>query len=248
MDTTGTARVRTGDTIEIDGGYQHRAVTEGVAVQRFWHRLKTVTIARVAPPEPGWVVLDLGCGSGVVADWLAARAGTVDAVDANPRAIDYARRTFVRPNLSFRLATADALPFAPGRFDRIYLLEFIEHLYQDQLAALFARLGTLLAPGGTVFLTTPNYRSPWPLLEGAMDRLGLAPHMEGEQHVSRPTPGLLRSLADSSGFAVVRQGRFAGAAPFLAAISWPLAEALDRAEHRLGSPLGSLLYALWRKA
>lgn len=242
-----TDGVRTGDTIDIDGGYQHRALTEGFAVQRFWHQLKTVTIERVAPPEPGMAVLDLGCGSGVVAAWLAERARSVDAVDANLRAIDYARRTFVHPNLSFHLATADALPFPAGRFDRIYVLEFIEHLYWGQLAALFSGLRTLLAPGGTVFLTTPNYRSPWPLLEGAMDRFGLAPHMEGEQHVSRPTPLLLRSLADESGFTVERQGRFAGAAPFAAAVSWRLAEALDRAEHRLGSPLGSLLYALWRK-
>jgi SAM-dependent methyltransferase len=248
MDTTGAERVRTGDTIDIDGGYQHRALTEGFVVQRFWHSLKTVTIERVAPPEPGTTVLDLGCGSGVVADWLAQRAGAVDAVDANSRAIDYARRTFVRENLAFHLATADALPFPEGRFDRIYVLEFIEHLYASQLAALFARVRTLLAPRGTVFLTTPNYRSPWPLLEGAMDRLGLAPHMEGEQHVSRPTPRLLRSLAAASGFSVERQGRFAGAAPFVAAVSWRLAEALDRAEHRLGSPLGSLLYSLWRKA
>lgn len=242
-----TEGVRTGDTIEIDGGYQHRALIGGSAVQRFWHRLKTVTIERVAPPEPGMAVLDLGCGSGVVADWLAARARSVDAVDANPRAIDFARRTFVRPNLCFHLATAEALPFPDGRFDRLYVLEFIEHLYWGQLATLFSGLRVLLAPGGTVFLTTPNYLSAWPLLEGAMDRLGLAPHMEGEQHVSRPTPRLLRSLADASGFRVVRQGRFAGAAPFAAAVSWQLAEALDQAENRLGCPLGSLLYALWRK-
>lgn len=242
-----TEGVRTGDTIGIDGGYQHRALTEGFVVQRFWHRLKAVTIERVAPPQPGMAVLDLGCGSGVVADWLAERARTVDAVDSNPRAIDYARRTFVRGNLTFHLATADVLPFPEGRFDRIYVLEFIEHLYRGQLAALFARLRALLAPGGTLFLTTPNYQSPWPLLEGAMDRLGLAPHMEGEQHVSHPTPRLLRSLADASGFTVLRQGRFAGAAPFAAAVSWRLAEALDRAEHRLGCPFGSLLYALWRR-
>ena len=247
MQATRTEGVRTGDTIDIDGGYQHRALTEGFVVQRFWHRLKTVTIERVAPPEKDMAVLDLGCGSGVVADWLAARARTVDAVDANPRAIEYARRTFGRDNLTFHLGTADALPLPEKRFERIYVLEFIEHLYAGQLAALFGSLRERLSPGGTVFLTTPNYRSPWPLLEGAMDRLHLAPHMEGEQHVSHPTPGFLRALAKETGFSVVRQGRFAGLAPFAAAASWRLAEAFDRAEHRLGCPLGSLLYALWKK-
>ena len=240
--------VRTGDTIAIEGAYQHRALTEGFVVQRFWHRLKTVTIERVAPPEPGMALLDLGCGSGVVADWLAARARSVDAVDANPRAVEYARSAFPRANLAFHQATADALPFPAGRFDRIYVLEFIEHLYAGQLEELFRGLASLLAPGGTIFLTTPNYRSPWPLLERGMDLFGLAPHMEGEQHVSHPNPRFLRDLAARSGFAVLRQGRFAGAAPFTSVFSWRLAEALDEAEHRIGCPLGSLLYSLWGRA
>jgi len=240
--------VRTGDTIDIEGAYQHRALTEGFVVQRFWHRLKTVTIARVAPPAPDMALLDLGCGSGVVADWLAQRARNVDAVDANPGAVDYARRAFPRPNLAFHLATADALPFPAGRFDRIYVLEFIEHLYAGQLETLFTQMRSLLAPGGTLFLTTPNYRSPWPVLEKTMDLLGLAPHMEGEQHVSHPNPRFLRDLARRSGFEVVTQGRFAGLAPFASALSWKLAEALDAAEHRIGCPVGSLLYSFWRPA
>lgn len=247
MGATRPKGFRRGDTIDIDGAYQHRALTDGFIVQRFWHHLKTVMIERVAPPEPWMRVLDLGCGSGVVSEWLAARAQTVDAVDANARAVEYARRTFPRGNLTFHLATADTLPFAEGRFDRIYALEFIEHLYWGQVAALFTRLRPLLAPGGTVFLTTPNYRSPWPLLEATMDVLGLAPRMDAEQHVSRPTPRRLRDLAATCGFAVQRQGRFAGAAPFAAAVSWRFAESLDCAEHSLGCPLGSLLYALWRK-
>ena len=38
---------RTGDTVAIDGGYQHRALTKGPAPQRFWHHAKTLAIARL---------------------------------------------------------------------------------------------------------------------------------------------------------------------------------------------------------
>ncbi|MFI5179810.1 MAG: class I SAM-dependent methyltransferase [Thermoanaerobaculia bacterium] len=247
MAAEGVGGIRTGDTIDIEGAYQHRALTEGFVVQRFWHRLKTVTIERVAPPEPQMRVLDLGCGSGVVSAYLAERSRTVDAVDANLRAIAYARGAFPRENLTFHLARADALPFPEGRFDRVYILEVLEHLYWEQLRTLAAEVHRLLAPAGTVFLTAPNYHSPWPVLEATVDLLRFAPHMEGEQHVSRPTPRRLRELADASGFDTLVQGRFAGLAPFSSIVSWRLAETIDRAETRIGCPLGSLLYALWRK-
>ncbi len=241
------AGIRSGDSIEIEGGYQHRALLEGFPVQRFWHHLKTLTIDRVAPPEPHMTLLDLGCGSGVVSSYLAERATFVDAVDANVRAVAYAKRVFGRRNLSFHLARADALPFREGRFDRVYCLEVIEHLYWSQIAALFSDLSRYLKPRGTLFITSPNYRSPWPFLEATMDLLRLAPRMEGSQHVSRPTKRRLDELAPLCGFETVVSGRFAGLGPFASVVSWRLGTAIDRIECRLGCPLGSLVYALWRK-
>lgn len=239
--------IRPGDSIEIEGGYQHRALVAGFPVQRFWHHLKTLTIERVAPPEAHMILLDLGCGSGVVSSYLAERATFVDAVDANMRAVDYAKRVFSRRNLSFHLARADALPFREGRFDRVYCLEFIEHLYWEQIATLFSDLSRHLKPRGTVFITSPDYRSPWPLLEATMDILRLAPRMEGSQHVSRPTKRRLDELAPLCGFETVVSGRFAGLGPFASVVSWRLATAIDQFEYRFGCPLGSLVYALWRK-
>ncbi len=238
---------RTGDEIAIPGRYQYDALHHGVAVQRLWHRLKIEALVRVALPGPAETVVDVGCGSGVVADLLAGHAAEVHALDANPSAIDFARAQFPRPNLHFHLGLADEVELPPASVDRVYLLEVIEHLYWEQLPVLFGRVARWLKPGGGVFLTTPNYRSAWPAIEKVMDLLRLAPEMGGSQHVSHPTRRRLDALAGRCGFVPVASGRAVGVAPFVAAVSWRLAVRMDALERRLGSPFGNLLYALWRR-
>jgi hypothetical protein len=71
--------------------------------------------------------------------------------------------------------------------------------------------------------------------------------MGGEQHVSRPTIKKLRELGRAAGLEEVRLGRAFGVAPFLSVFGWRFATAVDRFEDRLGSPLGLLIYGLWRK-
>jgi 2-polyprenyl-3-methyl-5-hydroxy-6-metoxy-1,4-benzoquinol methylase len=238
---------RTGDTVAIPGDYQARALHEGFVVQRFWHALKFKVIERVCPPRPGGCVLDVGCGSGVVANYLAGKAGFVDALDGNPAAIEFGQSHATGPNMAFHLSLIDAMPFEPGRFDQIYCMELIEHIYEHQVRALLPRLRELLKPGGELFVTTPNYASLWPVIEWAMDVLHLAPPLKEHQHVSRWTPGRLRALGDASGLEALRIGRFSGFAPFTSVLSWKLAEGLDRCETGLGNPLGNLLFGHWRR-
>ncbi len=243
----GRAGRRTGDEIAIPGRYQFDALHSGTSVQRLWHRLKIETLVRTSLPGPGETVADVGCGSGVVADLLARHAAEVHALDANPSAIEFARAQFPHPNLRFHLGLADEVDLAASSVDRIYLLEVIEHLYWDQLPPLFDRLRGWLKPGGTIFLTTPNYHSAWPVIEKLMDLLRLAPEMGGRQHVSRATRARLGALARRCGFEEVDVGRAVGIAPFAAPLGRRLAERVDALERRLGSPFGNLLYALWRR-
>jgi 2-polyprenyl-3-methyl-5-hydroxy-6-metoxy-1,4-benzoquinol methylase len=246
--TSESANRRLGDRVEIVGDYQLRARESGFVVQRFWHHLKTVTIERFAPPDLSMVVLDVGCGSGVVAAYLAARARSVHAVDCNPQAIGFARQAFARDNLVFHLGLADEVDLPPGSVDRVYCLELVEHLYSEQAARLLSGLGRLLTPTGTLFLTTPNYHSAWPLIEKLLDLFHLVPPLAEEQHVWRPTRARLRRLADAAGLRERAMGRTCGLAPFASVLGWRLARAVDRCETKLGSPFGNLLYALWERA
>lgn len=231
----------------IPGDYQARAIHEGFVVQRFWHRRKIEVLQRVCPPAPGSRVIDIGCGSGVIANHLASIAASVDAVDANPSAIEYARAHAARPNVRFHLGWAEDLAFADNTFDFAYCTEVIEHLQPPQIARMMAHVRRILSPGGRLFVTTPNYRGLWPAIECVMDTLRLGPRLRHDQHVTRFTAERLRRIGRRAGLEEAALGCFCGLAPFASILSWRLAVCLSRIEDRLGSPLGNLLYAVWRK-
>jgi 2-polyprenyl-3-methyl-5-hydroxy-6-metoxy-1,4-benzoquinol methylase len=241
----GTER-RTGDAAAIAGDYQHRALTSGSAVQRYWHQCKLELLQWFWTPARGARVLDLGCGSGVVSDALARAGARVTGVDASPAAIAYARATFGRDGVAFREGVADALDLEPASFDAAVCLEVVEHVHAHQAADLLAGLRRVLRPGGELLLSTPNYRGLWPLIEWAADRFGGVARMDADQHVTRFHRKRLRRFLEDAGFAVVRLRTFSTVAPFAAPLSRGLARGLDRIERRVDLPFGSILVALAR--
>ncbi len=78
-------------------------------------------------------VLDVGVGSGVFAEEFARRGLSVTGVDVNPEMIE-ATRGYV-PQGTFLEAPADALPFADGAFDLVYLGHVL-HEVPDHVRAL----------------------------------------------------------------------------------------------------------------
>jgi 2-polyprenyl-3-methyl-5-hydroxy-6-metoxy-1,4-benzoquinol methylase len=240
------SEIREGDTIPIVGSYQYDAITTGPRVQRYWHGLKLYYIRRFCLPEAHEHVLDIGCGSGVVSDFLAGHAGHVTAIDANSSAIQFARKTFHRPNLEFIQTTVEGLDFREETFGEIYCLELIEHIHEHQTAALLAKSRLLLAEGGRLFVTTPNYRGLWPLLEWFMDKTGAAPQMADEQHVAHYNRRKLRNMLETAGFQVVQLRTFSTFAPFLA--FWlRLADFANAIECRLNLPFGNIIMVVAEK-
>jgi len=166
----------------IPGDYQHRAATRGPAVQRFWHYTKRLAIDRYLPPEPRDFILDAGCGSGVITSYLGESGARVIGLDPNPESIDFATRTFARGNVTFVNSEIDQLSL-DRPMDKIYNLEVVEHLSAASGHEMFRRFYGALRPGGQLFLTTPNVRSLWPLIEWAVDRTGLVHADIGEREV-----------------------------------------------------------------
>ena len=235
------------DFTAIDGGYQHRAINEGHAIQRFWHRAKLLAIRELLPPEPSDVILDLGCGSGVVSSYLAADGARVTGIDSNPRAIEFAAHTYGRDNLEFIEAQIDAPLPIEERVDKIYCLEVLEHVYRHQAARMLQISHRALAPNGWIFLATPNYRSLWPAIEWAMDRSGRFPVMAGHQHVEHYHGSKLATLCLESGFRVERLTTVCLLSPWLSPLSTRLAERTLGVELRLPLRLGPILVAIIRK-
>lgn len=218
------------DTVPISGDYQYRALTQGNAVQRFWHFTKQLSIERFMPPDLSDRVVDVGCGSGVISAFLAERAADVVGIDGNEAAIAFARRQFQAPNLRFERRFVDEDLKIEEPVDKVYCLELIEHVYQRQTRKMLGIFHSMLADGGCVFITTPNYSSLWPGIEWLMDKLKLAPPMEGHQHVERYTPGKLSSVCEAAGFTVETIATTCFVAPWLAPLSWDLALRINKLE------------------
>ena len=235
---------RLGDAIRIPGDYQLRAAHSPNAVQRFWHATKKLVVDELLPPSAGELAIDAGCGSGVIADYLASFGAEVIGVDANAEAIGFAMSEFVRPNLRFEQRLVDDEMTLERAVDKFYSLEVIEHIYRPQGLAMLRNFHRLLRRGGQVLITTPNYRSAWPLLEWTVDTLGLVPKMAGEQHVEHYHRGKLRDVAREAGFRVDAIRTICMVSPWLAPLSWRAATAAAKGELRVPLPLGCILVAV----
>jgi 2-polyprenyl-3-methyl-5-hydroxy-6-metoxy-1,4-benzoquinol methylase len=220
---------REGDAIHISGDYQARALKSDRAAQRFWHEAKFRLIERIAMPGKQDRVLDAGCGSGTISHFLSLHAGDVVGIDSNPSAISYARDAYKAPNLQFRLGQFDDL-MGGKPFDKIYSIEVIEHLYEDQVADVLSLFYKLANPGAKLFITTPNYRSAWPFIEWLLDRFGLVAKLDEAQHVTHFTKRKLSAMCECAGWKVRQIGTFNGLAPFLAQISRRLAVDVEQIE------------------
>lgn len=102
-----------------------------------------------APAGAGDTVLDVGCGTGVLAREYASAAGTgahITGLDANPGMLAVAKR--LAPEITWKPGDAAALPISDGAFDRVSS-QFALMLFEDRTKAL-REMWRVLAPGGAL--------------------------------------------------------------------------------------------------
>lgn len=113
---------------------------------------RLVGFAQVAS---GQAVLDVGCGTGVVAI-TAARAGArVSALDLTPELLEHARHNadIARlPGIDWREGDAEALPYADASFD-VVLSQF-GHMFAPRPDVVVGEMRRVLKPGGRIAFAT----------------------------------------------------------------------------------------------
>jgi SAM-dependent methyltransferase len=196
-------------------------------MQRFWHGGKLRVIDALVRPHirAGSHLLEIGCGAGNLLLQATVCGSFPVALD-----LSMASLTFVRSRLresrfgpdppgAFACiqAVSERLPFAEGSFDYILLSEVIEHLAAPQLS--IGEAVRVLRPGGRLLVTTPNYRSLWPVMEWTVDRLNIAPKMAEAQHIARFHPPALREVLTESGLNIQYFGTIYTLSPFLSLAS-----------------------------
>src|SRR5262249_44016318 len=100
-------------------------------------------VVELAHPRPGERILDVACGTGIVARIAAARvgpAGAVGGVDLNPGMLSVARSVMLTDSRSaapiqWHEASADKLPLPAESFDIVYCQLGLQ-FFADRAAAL----------------------------------------------------------------------------------------------------------------
>ncbi len=145
-------------------------------------------------------LLDVGCGLGFFVKRAGACAGW-EAVgyEISPDAVRYARERLGLENVCCGRVEGASLP--DGSFDLITLWDVIEHLPEPD--ALLQELARLLAPGGILFLHTPNAAVQLLKARWKMRLLGERPgghYLEARDHLHLYTMRTLRVLLERNGF------------------------------------------------
>jgi 2-polyprenyl-3-methyl-5-hydroxy-6-metoxy-1,4-benzoquinol methylase len=122
------------------------------AVENLWamkpNRFLVSEVAELAPGR----ALDLACGEGQNAIWLATLGWDVTGVDYSEVAIAKARARAERDGVRVEFACMDLLEYEPatGAFDLVLVLYL--HISASGRRQVLARASAALAPGGTFVL------------------------------------------------------------------------------------------------
>ncbi len=204
-----------------------------------WHYLRKRLrfLARVAMGGAGpgaRRVLDVGCGTGTLANRLAAGGALVVGVDVS---LGMLARLQARGRAIPVGASGTALPFPGGWFDLVISVAAFHHISdRDKVAATLGEMWRVVRPGGTVVVWDHNPDNPyWPLLlrrmpqDAAVERLVPAAEL---------IEGLVAAGAEAG---AIRRYRLGFVPDFAPAPAMPLVRKLERAAERL--PLVSRLAA-----
>lgn len=144
--------------------------------------------------EPGDLVLDVGCGSGLSLLEAKALGAQAFGIETDPNVAPLAQQL----GLEVHIGNIFDVPFPTRKFDLVALNQVIEHVADPERTLL--AVGERLAEGGMVVAAFPNRQSVWRRLCG--DRW-LNWHIPF--HLNHFTANSFGILAERCGYEVVRR-------------------------------------------
>jgi ubiquinone/menaquinone biosynthesis C-methylase UbiE len=114
----------------------------------------------IAPllPSDEAVVVDIGCGIGRVARYMAPRCKLIWAVDVSQEMLTMAAERLADiPNVRYARCADTRIPeIDDGSVDFVYSVLVLQHLEREDAFLMLREIRRILRPGGTAYLTFPN--------------------------------------------------------------------------------------------
>jgi len=106
---------------------------------------------------PGMKIADIGCGWGMIADYIATKTGCrVTGINISDEQIKHAQNTYSPDKVVVLREDYRNLldPKYAGMFDRVYSIGMLEHVRHENLATYFQMIKHILKPGGKALIHT----------------------------------------------------------------------------------------------
>jgi SAM-dependent methyltransferase len=120
-------------------------------------RKRTEFVIATCPPGPA---LDVGCGTGALAERLAAAGYEMTGVDPSDGMLEILRRRC--PAVNAVVASGAELPFAPDSFDLVLTVATMHHIATPgAVRRTLAEMVRVSRPGGRILIWDHNPRNPY---------------------------------------------------------------------------------------
>jgi len=119
-----------------------------------WTTPPAAKLVKFAQVQPGQRVLDIGCGTGVVAISAARHGAKVSGLDLTPVLVERARKNagVAGVDVEFIEGDAEAPPYPDNTFDLV--LSQFGHMFAPRPAVVVREMLRVLKPGGRIAFST----------------------------------------------------------------------------------------------
>jgi 2-polyprenyl-6-hydroxyphenyl methylase/3-demethylubiquinone-9 3-methyltransferase len=157
MSTPSSSNVDTAEVAKFDAMAQRWWDPQGPS--KPLHDLNPLRLQYVdrAVSLAGKLVVDVGCGGGILSEAMARSGARVLGIDLSQACLDVARLHGLEAGigLDYRAVSAEALARErPAHFDALTCMELLEHVPDP--AAMLGTLASLVKPGGQLIVSTLN--------------------------------------------------------------------------------------------
>ena len=208
-------------------GYYDEVFNRRKGIQSKWHHIHYYLVKKKLGNYRKH--LDVGSASGTFINYLDKKRISY-GVDISINQIKYAQKKYQTNKHKFFSIKNNVLPFKSNTFDVVTNLQLMEHLTIEDNKKLLKEIHRVLKQNGKLIITTPNYSSPWVLIEKIVNLLGRVKY--DKQHITyfnrRNIEVLLRQFKFKNIF--VSTNMFL--APFFSLFGWKTADFIQKIEDK----------------